>query len=97
MKKLLLFLMLPFLGLAQMSGPTADDVADGEGAAGLTYLGIKSNPNLPIGDVQVNDTIVVGIKLTNWLASTNDITYAHIDLQYNVNAYSFLGATYNFA
>lgn len=95
MKKLLLLLLLPFMTLAQMSGPTADDVADGEGAAGLTYLGIKSNPNLPIGDVQVNDTIVVGIKLTNWLASTNDITYAHIDLQYNVNAYSFLGATYN--
>ena len=95
MKKLLLLLFLPFLGLAQMSGPTENDVADGEGAAGLTYLGIKSNPNLPIGDVQVNDTIVIGIKLTNWLATTNDITYAHIDLQYNVNAYSFLGATYN--
>ena len=100
MKKLLLFLLLPFLSFAQMSGPTSDDVADGEGAAGLTYLGIKSNPNLPIGDVQVNDTIVIGIKLTNWLAGSaenpgNAITYAHIDLQYNKNAYSYLGATYN--
>lgn len=94
MKKLLLLLLLPFLGLAQMSGPTSTDVADGEGAAGLVWLGTPSDANYAMADVQVNDTIVLGIKLTNWLASTNDITYAHIDVEYNKNAYTYLGETY---
>ena len=51
MKKLLLFLFIPFLGLAQMSGPTSTDVANGEGAAGLVWLGSPSNANLAINDV----------------------------------------------
>jgi hypothetical protein len=38
---------------------------------------------------------VLGLKLTNWLSSTNDITYAHIDLQYNKNAYTFIDETYH--
>ena len=94
MKKLLLLLLLPLTALAQMSGPTASDVEDGEGAAGLVFLGTTENANESLSNVQVNDTIVLGIKLTNWLASTNEITYAHIDLQYNKNAYTYIDETY---
>jgi len=77
-----------------MSGPTSENVANREGAAGLVWLGSPSNPNLAINDVEVNDTIVFGIKLTNWLVDTHDITYAHIDVQYNNNAYTYLETTY---
>lgn len=95
MKKLLLLLTLvPALSIGQLSGPTSTDVANGEGAAGLVWLGSPSNANLAIADVEVNDTIVFGIKLTNWLASTDSITYAHIDVEYNKNAYTYLGETY---
>ena len=95
MRKLLLTLLLiPTLIIGQMSGPTSTDVANGEGAAGLVWLGSPSNANLAINDVEVNDTIVFGIKLTNWLASTDSITYAHIDVEYNKNAYTYLGSTY---
>ena len=93
-KLLLLFTFVPSILLGQMSGPTSTDVANGEGAAGLVWLGSPSNANLAIADVEVNDTIVFGIKLTNWLASTDDITYAHIDVEYNKNAYTYLGSTY---
>jgi len=51
MKKLLLLLLLPYLGLAQMSGPTANDVADGEGAAGLVYFGTTDDANKPLANV----------------------------------------------
>ena len=95
MRKLLLLLtFVPSILLGQMSGPTSENVANGEGAAGLVWLGSPSNANLAIADVEVNDTIVFGIKLTNWLESTHDITYAHIDVQYNKNAYTYLGSTY---
>lgn len=93
-KLLLLLLLLPFVGLAQLSGPTSTDVADGEGAAGLVFLGTTANANESLSNVQVNDTIILGLKLTNWLSSTNDITYAHIDLQYNKNAYTYIDETY---
>ena len=99
MKKLLLLLLLPFMGLAQMSGPTSNDVADGEGAAGLVYFGTTEDANKPLSNVQVNDTIIMGIKLTNWLAGSgevtgNEITYAHIDINYNKNAYTWIDQTY---
>ena len=90
MKKLLLVLLLPLTALAQMSGPTSTDVADGEGAAGLVFLGTTENANESLSNVQVNDTIVLGFKLTNWLSGTNSITYAHIDFQYNKNAYTYI-------
>ena len=94
MKKLLLVLLLPLTALAQMSGPTSTDVADGEGAAGLVWLGTTENANESLSNVQVNDTIVLGYKLTNWLSSTNSITYAHIDFEYNKNAYTYIDQTY---
>jgi len=94
MKKLLLFLLVPFMTLAQMSGPTSTDVADGEGAAGLVFLGTSSDATTALADVQVNDTIVLGLKLTNWLSSTNSVTYAHIDFEYNKNAYTYIDETY---
>tara|TARA_B100001564_G_C20669339_1_gene685319 strand:- start:2981 stop:4810 length:1830 start_codon:yes stop_codon:yes gene_type:complete len=95
MRKLLLLLTcFPTMLLGQLSGPTADSVTNGEGAAGLIWLGSPSNANLAIADVEVNDTIVFGIKLTNWLSDTHDITYAHIDVEYNKNAYTYLETTY---
>lgn len=95
MKKLLLLLTLvPALSIGQLSGPTSENVADGEGAAGLVWLGSPSNSSLAIADVEVNDTIVFGIKLTNWLSDTHDITYAHIDVEYNKNAYTYLSTEY---
>ena len=92
--KIVLFLLLPLFGLAQMSGPTSTDVADGEAAAGLVFLGTPTDANYALSDIQVNDTIVLGIKLTNWLSGTNSITYAHIDVEYNKNAYTYLGVDY---
>jgi len=95
MRKLLLLLtLIPALSIGQLSGPSSTDVADGEGAAGLVWLGSPSNSNLAIADVEVNDTIVFGIKLTNWLSDTHDITYAHIDVEYNNAAYTYLGTEY---
>ena len=94
MKKLLFFLLISYLTLAQFSGPTSTDVADGEGAAGLVFLGTTANASESLSNVQVNDTIVLGLKLTNWLSSTNSITYAHIDFEYNKNAYTYIDETY---
>ena len=95
MKKLLLVLLLPLTALSQMSGPTPTEVSGGEGAAGLVFLGTTENANESLSNVQVNDTIILGIKVTNWLASTNDITYAHIDVQYNKDAYTWIDETYH--
>jgi len=95
MRKLItLLLLLPLTLIGQMSGPTSTDVSNGEGAAGLVWLGTPSDVNYAINDIEVNDTIVFGIKLTNWLVSSDSITYAHIDVEYNKNAYTYLGSTY---
>lgn len=94
MKKLILFLLFPLLGLAQFSGPEATDVADAEATAGLVWLGTVSDSSKEVNKVQVNDTIVLGVKLGNLLSSTNSITYAHIDVEWNKNAYTFIGQDY---
>lgn len=94
MKKLILFLLLPLISLGQFSGPGSDFVSDGEAGAGLVFLGTTENANEDLDKVQVNDTIVLGIKLTNWLSSTNSVTYAHIDFKYNKDAYTYIDETF---
>ena len=88
MKKfLLILLLLPTLVLGQFSGPTSTDVADGEGAATLVWLGTPSNSSESVSNIRPGDTIVMGIKIHNY-KNNNAITYAHIDVQYDKRKYT---------
>ena len=89
MKKLLLLLtLIPSLVLGQLSSSTDGVDID------LVYSGTTADANKALNRVQVNDTIVVKLKLDN-LSSTNSITYVHVDLQYNTNAYARVGYEFN--
>ena len=89
MKKLLtLLLLLPTLVLGQLSSSTDGVDID------LVYSGTTADANKLLSKVQVNDTIVVKLKLDN-LSSTNSITYVHIDVQYNTNAYARVDYSFN--
>jgi len=89
MKKLLLLLTLvPSLVLGQLSSSTDGVDID------LVYSGTTADANKALNRVQVNDTIVVKLKLDN-LSSTNSITYVHVDLQYNTNAYARVDYSFN--
>jgi len=88
MKKfLLILLLLPTLVFGQFSGPTSTQVADGEGAATLVWLGTPSNSNESVANIRPGDTIVMGIKIHNY-KNNNAITYAHIDVQYDKRMYT---------
>ena len=88
MKKfLLIFLLLPTLVFGQFSGPTSTQVADGEGAATLVWLGTPSNSSESVANIRPGDTIVMGIKIHNY-KNNNAITYAHIDVQYDKRMYT---------
>ncbi len=89
MKKLLtLLLLLPTLVLGQLSSSTDGVDID------LVYSGTTADANKLLSKVQVNDTIVVKLKLDN-LSSTNSITYVHVDVQYNINAYARVDYSFN--
>ena len=89
MKKLLLLLtLIPTLALGQLSSSTDGVDID------LVYSGTTDDANKLLSKVQVNDTIVVKLKLDN-LSSTNSITYVHVDVQYNVNAYARVDYSFN--
>ena len=89
MKKLLLLLtLIPTLALGQLSSSTDGVDID------LVYSGTTADANKLLSKVQVNDTIVVKLKLDN-LSSTNSITYVHVDVQYNVNAYARVDYSFN--
>jgi len=89
MKKLLLLLtLIPSLVLGQLSSSTDGVDID------LVYSGTTANANKALNKVQVNDTIVVKLKLDN-LSSTNSITYVHVDVQYNTNAYARVDYSFN--
>jgi hypothetical protein len=89
MKKLLtLLLLLPTLVLGQLSSSTDGVDID------LVYSGTTADANKLLSKVQVNDTIVVKLKLDN-LSSTNSITYVHVDVQYNTNAYARVDYSFN--
>lgn len=88
MKKLLLLLLLtPGLMLGQLTSSTDGVDID------LVYAGTTDNANKPLSNVQVNDTIVVKLNLSN--LSSNTITYVHVDVQYNTNAYARVGYEFN--
>lgn len=88
MKKfLLILLLLPTLVFGQFSGPTSTQVADGEGAATLVWLGTPSNSSESVANIRPGDTIVMGIKIHNY-KNNNAITYAHIDVQYDKRMYT---------
>jgi len=81
MKKLLLLLtLIPTLLLGQLTSSVDGIDID------LVYSGTTADANKLLNKVQVNDTIVVKLNLSN--LSSNTITYVHVDVQYNVNAYA---------
>tara|TARA_R110002020_G_scaffold140319_2_gene311732 strand:- start:4883 stop:6595 length:1713 start_codon:yes stop_codon:yes gene_type:complete len=81
MKKLLLLLtLLPSIVLGQLTSSVDGIDID------LVYSGTTVDANKALSKVQVNDTIVVKLNLSN--LSSNTITYVHVDVQYNVNAYA---------
>ena len=87
MRKLItLLLLIPFLSFGQSS----DDGLDID----LVYKGIVGNADQPLSKVQVNDTIVLALKLNN-LDSSHQITYIHTDVQYNSAAYALISTEWN--
>lgn len=88
MKKLLLLLFfIPGLVLGQLTSSTDGVDID------LVYSGTTADSTKPLSNVQVNDTIVVKLNLSN--LSSNTITYVHVDVQYNTNAYARVGYEFN--
>ena len=87
MKKLVLILLLPAFSFGQLT-------SSGDGIdVDLVYAGTTANASLPLNKVQVNDTIVVKLQLDN--LSDKTITYVHVDVQYNVNAYARVDYSFN--
>ena len=87
MRKLItLLLLIPFLSFGQSS----DDGLDID----LVYKGIVGNTDQPLSKVQVNDTIILALKLNN-LDSSHQITYIHTDVQYNSAAYALISTVWN--
>ncbi len=87
MKKLLFLLLLPYLVLGQLT--SSSDGIDID----LVYAGTTEDANKALSNVQVNDTIVMKLNISN--LSSNTITYIHVDLQYNTNAYARVGYEFN--
>jgi hypothetical protein len=88
MNKLLLFLLfIPGLVLGQLTSSTDGVDID------LVYAGTVADATKPLSNVQVNDTIVIKLNLSN--LSSNTITYVHVDVQYNTNAYARVGYEFN--
>lgn len=87
MKKLILAVLLPAFSFGQLT-------SSGDGIdVDLVYAGTTANASLPLNKVQVNDTIIVKLQLDN--LSQKAITYVHVDVQYNINAYQRVDFTFN--
>ena len=87
MKKIVLLLLLPMFGYGQLT-------SSGDGIdVDLVYAGTTADANKPLNKVQVNDTIIVKLQLDN--LSQKTITYVHVDVQYNVNAYARVDYSFN--
>ena len=94
-KLLLILLMLPLTLLGQATSTGAHGGSSSDGLdIDLVYKGIVGNANQPLSKVQVNDTIVLALKLNN-LDSSHQITYIHTDVQYNSAAYALLSTDWN--
>ena len=67
MKKLLFSLLLfPSLLLGQFSGPSDSDTSDREAGSSLIWLGTPSNSSESVDNIEVGDTIVLGLKITRY-------------------------------
>jgi len=86
-KLLLILLFIPGLVLGQLT--SSSDGIDID----LVYAGTVDDATKPLSSVQVNDTIVIKLNLSN--LSSNTITYVHVDVQYNTNAYARVGYEFN--
>ena len=86
-KLILILLFLPGLVLGQLTS-SADGID-----IDLVYAGTVDDATKPLSNVQVNDTIVIKLNLSN--LSSNTITYVHVDVQYNTNAYARVGYEFN--
>ena len=96
MKKLLFSLLLfPSLLLGQFSGPSDSDTSDREAGASLVWLGTPSNASESVDNIEVGDTIVLGIKITSYESSKTSIDYAHIDVQIDKRLYTYQNQTFN--
>jgi len=94
-KLLLILLMLPLTLLGQATSTGAHGGSSSDGLdIDLVYKGIVGNADQPLSKVQVNDTIVLALKLNN-LDSSHQITYIHTDVQYNSAAYALLSTEWN--
>ena len=82
-KLLLLLLFLPNIILGQLTSSSNGIDID------LVYAGTTEDANKALSSVQVNDTIIMKLNISN--LSSNTITYIHVDLQYNTNAYARVG------
>jgi hypothetical protein len=90
---ILLFLPLTLIGQATSTGAHGGSSSDGLDID-LVYKGIVGNADQPLSKVQVNDTIVLALKLNN-LDTIHQITYIHTDVQYNSAAYALLSTDWN--
>jgi hypothetical protein len=96
MKKFLLSLLLfPSLLLGQFSGPSDSDTSDREAGSSLVWLGTPSNSSESVDNIEVGDTIVLGLKITSYNANKDSLQYAHIDIQIDKRLYTWLGQEYN--
>lgn len=59
----------------------------------LEFLGTKAGES-DITKVQVNDTLIFALEIND--LSTYDVTYIHTDVEYNKNAYTYLGLNWKF-
>ena len=85
--KIILFLLFPIFTFSQLT-------SSGDGIdVDLVYAGTTADANKELSKVQVNDTIIVKLQLDN--LSQKSITYVHVDVQYNVNAYQRVDYTFN--
>jgi len=82
-KLLLLLLFLPNIILGQLTSSSNGVDID------LVYAGVVGDANKALSSVQVNDTIIMKLNVSN--LSSNTITYIHVDLQYNTKAYARVG------
>jgi hypothetical protein len=80
-KLLLLLLFLPNIILGQLTSSSNGVDID------LVYAGVVGNTSKPLSSVQVNDVIIMNLNITN--LSSNTVTYIHVDIQYNNNAWTY--------
>ena len=88
-------ILIPSIAFSQFSGPSDSDTSDREAGASLVWLGTPSNASESVDNIEVGDTIVLGIKITDYRTNKTNLHYAHIDVQIDKRLYTYLGQEYN--